>query len=84
MNTESQGRRTEMLAEYYKLIDMLQDYDKHFLSIKNWSVTLSGCRLCFRWGINTFLPDRVYPCSGLLANRYAVQVTAIGSHPANS
>lgn len=47
MSTETQNRRTEMLAEYYKLIDMLQDYDKHFLSIKNWSVTLSGAAVGF-------------------------------------
>jgi hypothetical protein len=39
------SRREELFTEYFKLIDMLQEYDTHFLSIKNWSVTLSGAAL---------------------------------------
>jgi hypothetical protein len=33
--------RSELLAEYYKVTDIVQSYDSYFLSIKTWSVTLS-------------------------------------------
>jgi hypothetical protein len=42
---DTQTRRAELLSEYYKLIDILQGYDAHFLSIKTWGVTLSSAAL---------------------------------------
>lgn len=37
--------RSELLAEYYKVTDIVQSYDSYFLSIKTWSVTLSAAAI---------------------------------------
>jgi hypothetical protein len=34
--------REELREEYFKVIDILQNYDPYFLSIKNWGVTVIG------------------------------------------
>jgi hypothetical protein len=34
--------RAELREEYFKVIDILQNYDLYFLSIKNWGVTAIG------------------------------------------
>ncbi|MGY1616240.1 hypothetical protein ACI797_05790 [Geodermatophilus sp. SYSU D00691] len=37
--------RAELLAEYYKLIDIVQAYDPYFVTIKSWSATLGSLAL---------------------------------------
>ena len=37
--------RSELLEEYFKVVDILQSYDPYFLTIKNWGVTVSGAAL---------------------------------------
>ena len=37
--------REELLAEYYKLIDIVQGYDPYFVTIKSWSATLGSLAL---------------------------------------
>jgi hypothetical protein len=34
--------RAELIAEYYKVTDIVQSYDPYFLSIKTWSATLGA------------------------------------------
>jgi hypothetical protein len=44
-----EGIRKELITEYYKLNDIVSDFDKHLLTVKGWSVTLSLAALA--WGI---------------------------------
>ena len=39
---DSQTRRAELLTEYYKLSDIIENFNANFLTIKTWGVTLSS------------------------------------------
>ncbi len=38
-------RRAQVIAEYFKVLDILQSYDPYFLTIKTWGVTVSGAAI---------------------------------------
>lgn len=38
----SEKFRKELREEYFKVVDILQSYDKYYLTIKNWGVTAFG------------------------------------------
>src|SRR5262245_17999406 len=68
----SESSRSELLKEYEKVVDILQSYDSYFLTIKNWSVTVSGTALAV--GVGKGTSDIFRLAATLAASFWATEV----------